>query len=217
MAELDLGPYAVEGQHQELFISRIRGRNGQVSAIADTILGPENWQFGWRYGSGLVTFLGACQLYRASYERHFDVHPKDLDDVSEYSEVFDVSPEDIGAGTDFARQGAYVHVQDIAIRAIMQERGRQFNAAGSLLQVRSTSSNALGVRLSPFNVGFLDPDAIMPNPLVSLSPKWPQDSVEAYYQCNRRLLVTEGSFSELLNQRLETELGNGFAVRPVAQ
>jgi hypothetical protein len=215
MSEIHLSPHVIEGYSQELFISKIGGRNSQFKAIADDVLGPENWQLGWSYREQTINFLGACQLYAASYDQHFSAHPQDLDVVTAYRDVYDVHPRDVMSGTDFSSQGDYVHVQDIAIRAVVADRGRSFNESGKLLQVRSTSQDALGARLSPFNVAFVDRDAITDNPIVAESPRWKRDSVEAFYQCNRRLLIRDLSLPELFSERLNTEFGNRFSIAPV--
>ncbi len=128
--------------------------------------------------------------YERSYDAFFDEHPEVLDQLEPFADVYDDAESNVDSGLDYSLQETdCTHVQDIAIRRCMAERGRQFKGS-ELLQIRDrVGSHELSMILSPGQVPFHDPSLIRGG--VEPDPRqwWEPESTEAWYQANKTLLV----------------------------
>jgi len=76
------------------------------------------------------------------------------------------------------------HLQDIAIRRVVERRDWKFHGS-ELVQIRGDTT-LWGSRLDPGKVPFHRPELIVSPPLVSW---WNKNSIEDFYQSNKFLQV----------------------------
>lgn len=206
---------------REYHVARI-GSNWQLFIrVMDEIAGEDRWTLSWDSGSrgDRLSFLEMCQLYETSYADHLRQNPTKLDEIVRYTNVYDIEPRDIEAGTSYKslRKANRIHIQDIAIRRILGANGLKFfQVYDDLLQVRSTSVSELGAGLSPFLIPFVsDGHVITDSPLTPVDPKWNRGSVEDFYQSNRRLVVASSLSTQKLRDGLQREFGETIGVHSV--
>ncbi len=162
-------------------------------------------------------FIAVCGLYEASYAEHFNEYPQLLSEVSDYEDVYDIAPIDTLVGVDYAnaQTARYTHIQDIAIRRLVQHQIGGFSGSkNEKLQIRTNSRQQLGVSLSPFYVPFISPNCITINPLVE--GRWRSGSVEDFYQSNRRLVVATSGLivPDVISDRINAQLGKAVRIEP---
>ena len=176
-----------------LRIPKLGQRAREMTLVLDGLYGPANWAYCWVKGERVIDFGEVCGDYETSYLMHFKDHPDILSQVLKFGGVYDTSTRNVEAGLDYNHrdENASVHLQDTAIRNIVAKGGLGFTPGAPLLQIRTTSDSEVGRSLSPFNVPFHSPQLILPSD--GSVGSWLPDSVEAFYQSNRRLAVPETS------------------------
>jgi hypothetical protein len=158
-----------------------RSRDAKVAAL-DATLGKGLWRLAWVLpGEEGCDFAEACKrFYEESYYLHLKDKPAELDFICTFGECIDNAPTNVRSGLDYTKQESYsTHIQDIAVRNVLQRVGRKFEGPpGKLLVIRSADSE--GFRFGPGNVPFARPDLITQP---SLCPKWANEgSVEDAWQ-----------------------------------
>jgi hypothetical protein len=135
-------------------------------------------------------FPAACvTFYEESYYRWLKMHPEQVDFICQFKDVYDNDISNIQSGLDYTHQhdaGSYAtHIQDIAIRCVLNRLGRTFTGAnGGYLQIRGHEA---GQHLNPGHVPFFNPSLILQP---SLRPTWAKEwSVEDMWQSNKVCLV----------------------------
>lgn len=140
----------------------------------------------------VLDFLQACRLYEESYFAYFVQHPDELEFiVANASEVFDNDVGNVQAGLDYSKQtkGIGTHIQDIAVRNVVDRLGLKFKGEG-LLQIR-TNKEGPGGKWSPMNIPFYKPEWILRPELEGWWTKGVPNSVELWYQSNKMLLTAK--------------------------
>ncbi len=169
-----------------------RRRDEKVAAL-DTKYGPGNWRLVWSspYRDD-VEFLDACKVYyELSYVDWFCRYPDKLDFVCSFGECIDNAPTNVLSGCDYTKQEAFsTHIQDIAVRNVLQCFGRRFEGDPSdILVIRSSDST--GYEFGPGNIPFHTP-AWITQP--SKAPRWANPgSVEDFWQSNKWISVRDYS------------------------
>jgi len=154
----------------------------------NNLYGRDNWRLVWKFGEGLVDFIGACAIYEDAYFEFLKQNPKVLKQlVDEAADVFDDAPSNTNSYLDYNLQETErTHIQDIAIRRCVVRRGLRFKGH-ELIQIRDKEGNhPLSMILSPGRVPFHKP-ALIETP--ELEGWWQPGSVEAFYQSNKYLQV----------------------------
>lgn len=170
-------------------------RRDLAHARFDVQHGANNWRIAWvvaGYPPGTpdlaFDFVRACKLfYEESYFQWLKARPDDVDFICEFADCIDNSPTNVHSGLDYtAQEASSTHIQDIAVRNVLNKLGRSFSAKRTeLLVIRSADSN--GHRFGPGNVPLYRPE-IITQP--SLCPKWAsKGSVEDFWQSNKHLQV----------------------------
>ena len=163
-------------------------RRDAIQLGYDREYGPGNWRLAWVVDGIEYDFVGACKsLYEESYYLFLRDKPDDLDFICSFAECMDNAVSNIQCGLDYTIQEAYsCHIQDIAIRNVLNRLGRKFlGTKDELLIIRSSDSS--GFRFGPGNVPFFAPELI---PQPSKCPKWANEgSVEALWQSAKTLQV----------------------------
>lgn len=178
-----------EWDHRPGYFGR---RRDQKIKELDEKFGEDNWELVWRVKAGphylSYKFEEACRaFYEESYFNYLSKLPKFVDEICAHGECMDNALSNIDSGTDYLKQEAYsTHIQDIAVRNVLQILGRKFEGPMTkILVIRSRDSN--GYKFGPGNVPFYDPDMIE---LPSLVPDWAKpDSVEDFWQSNKWIRV----------------------------
>ncbi len=137
---------------------------------------------------GPLEFKDACKYYyEQSYVKWFRQHPDELDIVCSFEECIDNAETNVKSGRDYTKQEAFsTHIQDIAIRNVLEVFGRKFEGHG-ILVIRSADSQ--GYRYGPGNIPFMHPDLIS---VPSKCPRWANaGSVEDFWQSNKWIAVKE--------------------------
>lgn len=158
-------------------------RDKKIAAYND-LYGEGGWTIVWTTPWGFMEFNAACRyLYERSYFEYLRNRPEDLTFITSHLEVFDNDISNIDSKCDYMIQEAKsTHIQDIAIRNVLQLLGLEFDkTANEFLEVRGSESR--GFAFNPGNVPFFDKKWII-GP--SLCPKWAQEgSVEDFWQSNK--------------------------------
>jgi hypothetical protein len=171
----------------------------------DLFYGKGNWEIGWVFGENLtwdndrlsirgeyqlLEFPENCKPYEESYYQYFANHRSELEWITNnYKDVFDNSPTNVNSRLDYTKQekGIGTHIQDIAIRNVVNKFGLKFQGEG-LLQVR-TGVGGPGENWSPMNIPFYETKWIMQPKLNGWWDKGVPDSVECWYQSNKVLMA----------------------------
>lgn len=152
----------------------------------DAVFGGGEWRQGWRYRSTILGRTEALQLYEDAYLAFLRTDGKTLDWICQTaSEVYDNDVSNVESGLDYGVQEAEAtHLQDIAVRRCLVRLGRQFEGR-HLVQIRGHDSE--GFVLNPGQVPFHEPAEI--SSAGSKPTWWKPNSVEAFWQLNKILLV----------------------------
>ena len=166
-----------------------RRRDAIVRELTDKY-GDGNWQLRWVTGAfpaGLF-FAEACiTQYEFSYIDWFRDHPVELDCICSYGECIDNAATNVQSGLDYMKQEAFsTHIQDIAIRNVLNFYGRKFEGPKDrILVIRSADS--AGYKYGPGNIPYFNPANIVQP---SKCPKWANPgSVEDFWQSNKFVYV----------------------------
>lgn len=166
-------------------------QRGLVIRQLNKTYGFLTWRFAWKVAPDrCVPFRRAVALYEKSYEIHLRTHPEKLHYlVTEACDVFDNDESNVVSGVNYFIQGAKLtHLQDIAIRRVMQTLGQSF-CGNRLIRVRKTrNADAIGRSLSPKFVTFCDPEIVQ---LFSPTDQHPVPTVEDFWQNNRVVQYSE--------------------------
>ena len=157
----------------------------------DLRYGEGNWAVGWKDGDRYLPFAEAMIAhYERSYEAFLGEHPEILDQLEAFANVYDDAESNVNSDLDYlAQETEHTHVQDIAIRRCMANRGRWFQGT-ELLQIRDeVGSHELSLTLSPGRIPFHDPSEIRERAEADPQQWWQAGSVEDWYQSNKTLLV----------------------------
>jgi len=149
--------------------------------------GKDSWQTRWVIEGNLENLQTALQNYEDSYFHFLINNPKILNWlISTASDVYDIQPSDVNSGLDYYKQECdATHYQDIAVRRVLERLGKKFEG-NHLVQIRGHETE--GYVLNPGKVPFHRPKIILPRETESWF-WWNKDSVEAFYQQNKALLV----------------------------
>ena len=180
-------------------------RRDAYFALLNEKYGVGNWKFAWslrRYptasveGKDWVDFGGMCQLYEDAYFYFLNSYPFWLNELlREAYDVYDDEESNVKSGLDYTIQETNrTHIQDIAIRNVVNRMGRKFHGA-KLIQIRQElGSHRLSKVLSPGRVPFHRPEIIRDGEHYNSDPDskpdwWTPGRVEDFYQRNRSTLV----------------------------
>lgn len=175
-------------------VGYLGSRRDEQWAEWDVKFGTENWRFVWTVGDSTLWFFNMCAAYESSYFLFFQQNPDVLEElVGVASDVYDDNPSNVCSGPDYSVQETNrTHIQDIAIRRAVARSGSRFQGK-NLLQIRDAKGeHELSIILSPGKVPF-EHSSWIERP--QLRGWWNFDSVEAFYQSNRHLLVRSAAFS----------------------
>lgn len=166
-------------------------RRNEIVASFDKEYGIEKWRLVWAIENDEPQeFADACHIfYELSYLHYFQHSAEALDFVCSYGECIDNAMTNIQSGLDYTKQEAFsTHIQDIAVRNVLNKLGREFRGPKSkILVIRSPDSE--GYRFGPGNIHFFAPSLIHQP---SLRPPWANArSVEDFWQSNKWLQVKE--------------------------
>ena len=161
-------------------------KSNEMEQLYDTNYGSENWKIAYVWCEKIVSRDFALQIYEDAYHAYFQNNP----DVLEWllhtaSDVYDNAVSNIHSYLDYhIQEEQATHLQDIAIRRIVFRFGRAFKGK-RLLQIRG--NNSPGYILNPGEIPFHLPERIEVN---ANCPRWAKpDSVEAFWQCNKIIIV----------------------------
>lgn len=148
-----------------------------------------SWRIAWQVENGeAIPFEKALDYYEKAYLEHFTRNPDIASYVADnFSNVYDTNEANISSGTDYSKQeGKSTHLQDIAIRRVLETLGLEFKGE-KLLQIRSRSRDKVGKTLSPGKVPFNHPELIKKD---GNKPRWClEDSIEHFWQSNKVLQI----------------------------
>ncbi len=167
-----------------------RGKKA-VFARLDERFGKGNWAQHWYMDGEVIAKDKVIQLYEDAYFHFLQDNPDVLDWlVRTANDVYDIAPSNVNSELDYEVQECKAtHLQDIAIRRVLQRLGKQFQG-DHLVQIRGHESE--GYILNPGKVPFHKPELILPRNMKRAW--WDALSVEAFYQHNKALLVSEDAF-----------------------
>lgn len=160
--------------------------------------GEGQWTIGWVFGELVLEYEEVCRVYEDGYYRYFQSRPELLEHLcSIASEVYDDDISNIASGQDYNKKGeTLTHIQDIAIRRCLVRLGKAFKGSEPV-QIRDAKGRgAISKALSPGQVPCHVPHLITtPENLIEIreSQWWLPDSVEDFYQLNKRLFVRKES------------------------
>lgn len=151
----------------------------------DGVFEVGRWRSGWRFGGRVVDRVEALQMYEEAYYERLRDDAETLGWLCvTASEVYDNALTNLECGFDYAVQETpAVHLQDIALRRCLLWLGRRF-AGDHPVQIRGHTTE--GYRLNPGQVPFPWPQVILP---YAGTAWWQPDSVEAFWQHNKVVLV----------------------------
>lgn len=152
----------------------------------DEYYGKNNWRIAWTWNDHVITKELAYQLYEDGYYTD-SFKREDLwkELIVTAKDVYDYDESDTESGLDYSIQkGPVTHLQDIAIRKVIQRRGWNFQGE-KIVQVRR-HEEYWGNLLSPGRVQFHLPDLIE---IPHLEGWWDYNSIEDFYQSNKILQV----------------------------
>ena len=165
----------------------------QVLEKLNSWFGREQWQFMYHLPNGsLISYEAGIELYQEAYKEYFDKNPQIINDLIEnYRNVYDVSPAHVtGNEKDYdydLYSGNQAHIQDVAIRRIIRDKGLTFKG-NKLLQIRGKKTQ--GYYLNPGVVPFHKPELINRKISDKIYRKWwNKNSVEDFYQSNRVVVL----------------------------
>jgi hypothetical protein len=167
----------------------------------DKKYGTGNWKLAWQYGEWLLDFADAVQIYEDAYFFYL----KNQTSTALYlhdnaSDVFDNQESNIKSGFDYSIQEAKsTHLQDISIRRAMKRLGLGFRGMNPI-QIRHSSIDPIGKILSPGRVLFHKPERIV---RPQLTGWWQADTIEAFWQSNKHLLVSKGMKNNIVNEEVK--------------
>ena len=161
-------------------------RRDQIFQEFDKKFGEDQWAIGWLISGYVEDKEVALLHYEDAYFTFLRDNPKVLDWlVNTASDVYDMYPSNIHSGLDYSVQECdATHLQDIAVRRALLRLEREFEG-DHLVQIRDHKSE--GYILNPGKVPFHRPELILPRSTNRVW--WDPDSVEAFYQHNKVLLV----------------------------
>lgn len=163
-------------------------KRDEILKSYDEEYGTDNWRLAWQWGVTVVNWEYACLIYEQGYFKDSFIREelwKDL--ISKAKDVYDYDKSDVKSGLDYLVQnGPATHLQDIAIRRTVSQRGWRFEGK-RLIQIRGHGKK-WGKNLSPGKVKFHLPELIV---APHLEGWWGYDSIEDFYQSNKVLQVKE--------------------------
>ena len=154
----------------------------------DTKYGKGNWEFTWKVGDDYWPFQKAIFLYEGAYFIEMYVNVSFWKSILLlYSECYDNNVSNVNSGLDYSKQeNNSNHYQDVAVRRCMLMLGLKFgDKTKPLMWVRHNSKDD-GALLSPGRVKFHRPELIE-QPF--LPGWWESDSVEAFWQNNKHVII----------------------------
>ncbi|MBI4436353.1 MAG: hypothetical protein HY590_02930 [Candidatus Omnitrophica bacterium] len=198
---------------QFLLEHRVRGYirggyfGGQRPEIVEQLnkwLGEDGWLIVHRIGDRFVPEEEAVRLYEEAYYVYFTENEKGkqlLEELLEVAkDVYDTDPSNVNSGTDYSIQETDArHLQDIAIRRVVQKLGKQFRGQ-ELVQIRGKYSNGwnskgffLNPGMVPFHKkelmkGFLEEERNKRQRVPHIKGWWKRGSIEDFLQ-NTKVIV----------------------------
>lgn len=172
------------------YVGRLKGR---VNALLTEVYG-DHWRIVHSVTGKALSNEAALQLYEDAYFYFWRDNSNTLEQlVRTASDVYDSAPSNVRSGTDYAKQETEnTHLQDIAIRRVLQRLSRTFEG-DRLVEIRGRDSE--GYHLNPSNIPFHKPELI-------LSPRqkgwWREGSVEDFWQSNKVVQIKARYAQELL-------------------
>ncbi len=163
-------------------------KRDKLVAHWDETYGQGNWKIMHEVQGQYYDWLDALiQFYEQAYYVFLQQHEDILNWLcSIASDVYDSNVTNVHSGLDYnIQEGTSNHMQDIAIRRVVQRLGRKFEGS-ELLQIRGWRSK--GARLSPGVVPFHEPTWILQPELQSW---WKPHTVESFWQSNKIMLVQQ--------------------------
>lgn len=156
-----------------------------IERLLNEWFGPDGWELVHLVEGRPLSKEEALGLYEEAYYVYFRDHPEELEElIRSASDVYDTALSNRDSGTDYARQEtAAEHLQDIAIRRVIQRLGRRFQGPEPL---RIRGPRSAGFRWNPGKVPFHRPELILQP---ALSGWWEPGSIEDFYQSSRRLVL----------------------------
>ena len=173
--------------------------------------GEGNWQIAHLVNGELLTREKALELFEESYYYFFKKNPKILEWlVLTAEDIYDTSPTNIESGLDYSiQETSAVHLHDIAIRRVIKKLGRAFEGK-KLLEIHGEDSE--GFILTTGEVPFFNPK-IIHKP--QIKGWWKKDSIEAFWQSNKVLVVKFKQLQQISNDivsvvlRKDIHMGKG--------
>jgi hypothetical protein len=155
----------------------------------DELFGEGNWRQGWSYRGEVIGWEQAVQLYEDAYLELIRSKPWLLGWICRAaSDVYDNDVSNVDSGLDYALQETQAtHLQDIAVRRAVVRLGRALQG-DHLVEIHGHLTE--GARLSPGVVPFHEQQEILP---CAKDDWWEPQSVEAFWQHNKLLLVNPES------------------------
>jgi hypothetical protein len=166
------------------------GKNkAQIRQSYDLMFGEDHWSKGHLVDTEVVSTDVLMKYYEDGYF-HFLQQNSDVLEwlVNTASDVYDIDPSNVNSRLDYNIQECNAtHLQDISVRRVLQRLGKKF-AGDHLVQIRGHESE--GYVLNPGRVPFHQPELILHSD--NKGNWWEPDSIEAFYQHNKVLLVDPG-------------------------
>ena len=163
-------------------------KRDEILKSYDEMYGKDNWRIAWQWGVTVVNHAYACLIYELGYYRD-SLNREDLwkNLISQARDVYDHKKSDVKSGLDYKIQnGSATHLQDIAIRRVVNQRGWKFEGK-KLIRIRGEKSY-WGKNLNPGKVKFHMPELIV---TPHIEGWWDYDSIEDFYQSNKILQIKE--------------------------
>tara|TARA_Y100000034_G_scaffold129645_1_gene186490 strand:- start:3015 stop:3749 length:735 start_codon:yes stop_codon:yes gene_type:complete len=166
-------------------------RKEEIFSNLDNRFGEREWSLKWFIKNEICEQSEAIKHYENSYFEFLKNNGAVLEWlINNAGEVYDNDISNIKSGLDYSIQEcSATHLQDIAVRNVLKKLGRTFKGDHPI-QIRG--SNSEGYILNPGQVSFYRPEIILPSNIKSW---WKNDSVEAFYQHNKALVVNSSSLS----------------------
>jgi len=160
-------------------------KKDQINKFYDVNFGEDQWSKAYLIDNKLSTKSEAIELYEDAYLHFLENNPSILEWlVNTASNVYDIDPSNVNSGLDYSIQEcSATHLQDISVRRVLKRLGREFKG-DHLIQIRGYNSE--GYVLNPGQVPFHKPELILDS---FTKNWWKSDSIEAFYQHNKALLV----------------------------
>jgi len=146
-----------------------------------------NWRIAWCWGSRIITFEEAVEIYEDAYYQFFLKNPDKLEWlVANFSNVYDTSESNIRSSHDYnAQETRALHITDIAIRRVVHLRFRKQFRGARPLEIKSSEA-CEGKGLSPWFVPFHKPELILPG---KVEGRWSPGAVETFWQYNKIIQI----------------------------